>query len=471
MSGEDAQLFTAERRTPSSTARRSTSAWSATSSTSSPAIVHGLLDDGRIPVVSSVVARGDDGERLQRQRRHRGRRARRRAAAPRSSSCSPTSRACTPTGPAERRGHQRSCTADELDAAAADAVERHGPEDGGVPARGPRRRRRARTSSTAGCRTRCCSRSSPTRASGRWWCHERHDDRATGSSRWDAALMAQLRHAAAVALVRGEGCGSGTPTAATTSTWSPASRCRRSATRTRRRRGRHRQVATLAHTSQPLPERAGVALAERLLDLARRAGDAGVLLQLRRRGQRGRAQDRRGGRRPGGRGSSPPSGVPRPHDGRAGAHRASRRSASRSSRCGRRHVRPVRRRRRAARPPSTTIDGRGRSSSRCSARPASSRRPRLPRGRARDLRRSRRAARARRGPERHRPHRRVVRPPARRASGPTSSPSRRGSAAACRSAPASRIGDAANALAEGRPRHDVRRQPGRRAPPRSPCST
>ena len=61
---------------------------------------------------------------------------------------------------------------------------------------------------------------------------------------------------------------------------------------------------------------------------------------------------------------------------------------------------------------------------------------RLPRRRPRDHPRPRRAAVARRGPDRHRPHRRVVRPrPGRRA--PTSSPSPRASAAASRSAPAS----------------------------------
>ena len=97
----------------------------------------------------------------------------------------------------------------------------------------------------------------------------------------------------------------------------------------------------------------------------------------------------------------------------------SRPTASRSNRCARRvDARPVRRRRRAARRrgrPTTgrrlprTDPGRGR-------RPAA---PAATCGGPRAHPRRRRPADPGRGPDRHRPHRQLVRPPARRASCPT----------------------------------------------------
>ena len=63
--------------------------------------------------------------------------------------------------------------------------------------------------------------------------------------------------------------------------------------------------------------------------------------------------------------------------------------------------------------------------------------------------RRRRAVRPRRGADRHRPHRALVRPPGRRASAPTSSPWPRRSAAGCRSARPLAFGDAAELLGAG----------------------
>ena len=96
-------------------------------------------------------------------------------------------------------------------------------------------------------------------------------------------------------------------------------------------RGRDRPSCAPSGTSPTSsPPRPQVALAERLLGLA--GGDGRVFFcQLRHRGQRGRAQADPAhrphpARRDGGL-------VPRPHDGRPGAHRARPPTASRSSRC------------------------------------------------------------------------------------------------------------------------------------------
>ena len=111
---------------------------------------------------------------LQRQRRHRGRRGRGRARR------REAGRAHRRRGPVrrlagQRRGDQPARRPTELEALLPDAGRRHDPEDGGLPARGPRRRAGGARRSTAGCRTRCCSRCSPTQASARWWC--RHEPR------------------------------------------------------------------------------------------------------------------------------------------------------------------------------------------------------------------------------------------------------------------------------------------------------
>ena len=109
-----------------------------------PGVVQGLRrrrpDPGRRPRVARGRRPAAD---LQRQRRHGRRRARGRAAAPRSSSCSPTSRASTPTG-RPTAASRRPMTSSQhhgrrARGAAADAVDRDGAEDGGLPARRARR--------------------------------------------------------------------------------------------------------------------------------------------------------------------------------------------------------------------------------------------------------------------------------------------------------------------------------------------
>ena len=114
----------------------------------------------------------------------------------------------------------------------------------------------------------------------------------------------------------------------------------------------------------------------------------------------------------------------------------------------RRHLRPVRRRRRARRR-GHRRDRRGRPR----ADPGRGRRRRaargLPRRGPRDRRRARRAAVARRGADRHGPHRRVVRPPGTGVAPRRRHRSPRASAAASRSAPASALGAAGDLLEPG----------------------
>ena len=261
------------------------------------------------------------------------------------------------------------------------------------------RRARARTSSTAGCRTRCCSRSSPTRASGRWCCRDARRGRrrlpvstAPARRRWTAGTASLMDNY-------------GTPPRGRSSAaraarvWDVDGRAyldllgrhrgqRRSVTPTRRSsRPSPAQVATLGHivatSSRHEPQRRARRAAAR--PARRRRRRPGVLLQLRRRGQRGGPQARpphrpAEDRRRRGR-------VPRPHHRRAGADRPARQAGAVRAAAARRRLRPVRRRRGAARRPSTTTRPRS-SSSRSRARPASSsRRPGyLGRG-ARDRRR------------------------------------------------------------------------------------
>ena len=195
LSGEDAQLFTAERRDAVVDGEPVDLGQVGEVVDVQPQIVHALLDE----------AQGAG-------RRDRRPRPRRRSSttstptpppprspspsAPRSSSCSPTSRGCTPTGRARRppraaRGHQRDRRRRARRAAAV-AVQRHGPEDGGLPAgRAGRRPARARPRRTGG-RTACCSSCSPTRASGPWWSLARLSDLAAALGRRDDG---QLRDA------------------------------------------------------------------------------------------------------------------------------------------------------------------------------------------------------------------------------------------------------------------------------------
>ena len=230
-------------------------------------------DPGRV----AASRRGTRRRGLQRQRRHRRRRARGGAAAPRSSSCSPTSRASTPTG-------------------------RDGPA-------------RTTTSSAASPPTssrRCCPRLSTRDGARRWRpacgpcaagvpkAHvidgrvphallvevftdegvgtevHRHERAVACGRRWPASRdVPSYGDAAADAWCAARARRSGTTTATPTSTWSPASPSTRSATRTRRSSRRcRRQVATLGHTSNLVANEPSLRLAERLLgpDRSRRAG-------------------------------------------------------------------------------------------------------------------------------------------------------------------------------------------------------
>ncbi len=238
ISGEDAQLFTADSPgARSSTASRSTSASSVTSWRSRPALVQGCSPTAasRSSPASraATTAASTTSTPTPRPRRSRSR------SAPRSSSCSPTSRGCTPTGhptPIRRRPSHQLAHRLRSRADAADAVGRHGAEDGGVP----------RVRCTAGCRdgararrpgrrTPCCSRSSPTRASARWWC--RDDGPTTGNdalrTRWDAVMMRNYG-TPPLALVSGDGCRVTDADGRSTSISSRASRYRPSATPTPR---------------------------------------------------------------------------------------------------------------------------------------------------------------------------------------------------------------------------------------------
>ena len=145
--------------------------------------IEALLDDGRIPVVSSIARSRRRRPRLQRQRRHRGRRARRRAG--RRDADGPHRRRGPLRGLAEQRRGDQPAHRHRAGEAAARPGQRHGAQDGGLPARRTQRRAAPPASSTAGSSTRSCWRSSPTRASARWSCptqapRDRHD--ATGES-------------------------------------------------------------------------------------------------------------------------------------------------------------------------------------------------------------------------------------------------------------------------------------------------
>ena len=465
LSGEDAHLFTAEPHDLDGRRRaRSTSAWSATSSTVDPGVVQG------------AARRRPDPGRLHRRPRRRTARSTTSTptpppprspsrSAPRSWSCSPTSRASTPTGRTERPSPT--------------------------------------TSSAASPPTswrRCC----PTLSSGMVPKMEACLRAVRGGVPTAHVIDGRVPHALLLEIFTDEGVGTMVLPVTTRRDVADAdARGRGRAGRVDLRRRRRRwpwcaarartvwdadgnayldllggiAVNALGHAHPAVVEAvtpAGRDARPHLQPVRARAARArspsgcsacrprrpGVLLQLRRRGERGRVQDR-------------PAHRPRPtvvaaeggfHGRTMGAlaltGQPAKRGAVRAA-ARRRHLRAVRRRRRAARPRSTT------------ARPLVFLEPiqgeggvvRPPAGylaAAREITAaSRRAAGARRGADRHRPHRRLVRPPGRRASSRTSSPWPRASAAGCRSAPASPSATPAALLSPGAARHDLRRQPGR----------
>ena len=162
LSGEDAGLFTAERTNTVVDGEEVDLGLVGEVAEVRPEAVLDLVDAGRIPVVSLGRARRRR-HGAQRQRRHRGRRARGRARR------REAARAHRRRGPLPRLAGQR--RRDRRDQprgarrAAAVAGQRHGPQDGGLPARRHAAASRGPPSSTAGSRTPCCWRSSPTRAS------------------------------------------------------------------------------------------------------------------------------------------------------------------------------------------------------------------------------------------------------------------------------------------------------------------
>ena len=106
------------------------------------------------------------------------------------------------------------------------------------------------------------------------------------------------------------------------------------------------QAAKLGHVSNLAMHEPGLLLAERLLELAGRPGPR-LLLQLRRRGERGGVQDQPADRPP--RGGHRGGLLPRPHHGRPGADRPARQGRRLRAAARRRPVRAVRRRGRARR--------------------------------------------------------------------------------------------------------------------------
>ena len=192
------------------------------------------------------------------------------------------------------------------------------------------------------------------RASARWCCRDRAGDRRRTATqdwqrRWQAVGHGQLRHPAAGPGPRQRGARRRTPTAASTSTCSAGIAVNalghahpavvEAVTR---------QVATLGHTSQPGDQHEPAVAAGRAAARPARPPTARVFLcnsgaeaneaafkLARRTGRTGMvAADRR---------------LPRPHHGRAGADRPAGQGRPVPTAARRRHVRPLRRRRRAGR--------------------------------------------------------------------------------------------------------------------------
>ena len=226
--------------------------------------------------------------------------------------------------------------------------QRHGPQDGGLPATPSPAASRAPPSSTAASRTRCCSRSSPTRASAPRCCPAsptkirrtrhatdvEHDRPARPAASATPASLMNTFGPPKLVLVRGEGAlRLGRRRQAATSTCSAASPSTPSATPTRRwsRRSPSQlqharpRLELLRHRAAGRARRAAARPARRpatgkvfFTNSGAEANEAAFKLDP---AHRPHPRGRRRGR------------LPRPHHGRARAHRARRPTASRSSRC------------------------------------------------------------------------------------------------------------------------------------------
>ena len=165
MSGEDANLFTARRAQPLVDGETVDIGLVGEITEVDAGAVHSLLADRRIPVISSV-AQGSRWRDLQRQRRHRGRRSCRRCW--RGQAGGAHRRRGPVRGLAGVRRGDQPAHGGRTRGPAARAHHGHGAEDGGLPARGPRRRPpRARPRRAAPARD-CCWKSSPIGGSARW---------------------------------------------------------------------------------------------------------------------------------------------------------------------------------------------------------------------------------------------------------------------------------------------------------------
>ena len=213
LSGEDANLFTAERKLAIVNGEPVDIGLVGEITRTDPGAIEALIDDGRIPVVSSV-ARGENGETLQRQRRHRRRRARGRAQGGEARRADRRGRPVPGLARLDRgdqRAHGR-----RTGRAAAGPDGRDDPQDGGLPHGGARRR-------PAGARPGRPPQARCPAGDLHRLRHRHHGDGRPQVSktealqkRFEAALMPNYG-VPPVAIAVGRAAGSGTPTAR--STW------------------------------------------------------------------------------------------------------------------------------------------------------------------------------------------------------------------------------------------------------------
>ena len=427
MSGEDAHLFTAERRDVARRRRaRPTSAWSATSCASSRAFVLGLLDDGLVPVVSSVAS-ADDGTVFN---------VNADTAAAALAVALGAEKLVVLTDveglyadwPASDEVVSE-LTADELAALLPTLSSRHDPEDGGVPARGARRGAqgaRHRRPGAALAAARAVHRRRRRHPGGAMTDDHRGQVDCPHRRQRDGAVARALavlgdghvRHAGRWSSRPAAVRGSSTSTGASTWTWSAGSRSTSSATRTRpssrrsaarspRSATRRTSWSTVPPSSSPSGCWPCSAATGRVFFCNSGAEANETALKLSRRTGADRGRRRRGLASTAG----PPARSRSPAS-RPSAHRSSRccpvRPSSRTAtwrRCGRRRTAPPR--------PCC--------SSRCWARAASCP-PRPATCAAADAIAAAAGALlvARRGADRDRPHRGLVRAPGARTCAPTS---------------------------------------------------